>query len=122
MHGVPAANLASLEVVLTERIQTEEEYSAKLKDHSDAVAKFEKDLYTNFITSRLVVIVADTDDSAAGAKLAKVPMMQEKKRKLFLYQEDLNAKIDIDKVKKRKISKYAPVSYTHLTLPTIRSV
>ena len=84
-------------------------YQADGFDHSDKVAKYEKDLYTNFVTSRVAVIVADTDDATAGAKLAKVPMMQEHKRKLFLYQEDLNAKIDMDKVKKRKISKYAPI-------------
>ena len=88
--------LGPVEVVFQEKIQTEEEYNVKLKDHNEKVSSHERNVYTAFVNSRVSIIVADTDDLSSAGKLAKVPMMQEKKRKLYLYQEDLNAKTDIE--------------------------
>ena len=45
-------------------------------------------------------------------RLQKLPMMSEKKRKLFLYQEELNCKLDWEKMKKRKVSKFHPICPT----------
>ena len=39
-------------------------------------------------------------------------MVSEKKRKLFLYQEELNCKLDWEKMKKRKVSKFHPICPT----------
>ena len=102
------SDTSDVQVVKFLRLESEEEYKAQLTAHNEDVTAYEAHAHKNFVNARVVLVVADlTDAAGAKAKVCKVPMLMEKKRKFFLFQEDLSVKTDWDKIKTRKLSKFA---------------
>jgi len=81
-------NQAVLTVVTQEAPLTEEEYKLQLNEHQTSVAEFERMKLDAYVTNR-VAIVTDTLTTNEGLKrkLQQVPLMAEKKRKLFVHDE-----------------------------------
>ena len=88
-------------------IDNDDTYKIKLQDWTDEVNKFEKDMVDTFLNGHVVIIVDDLQDGKKLIKkLAKIPVMHERKRKAFT--QDLGNQVPCDwpKLKKRRLSMF----------------
>ena len=110
LQTVSVAAERSIEVRLTTpKIATRAEYDEKLKSWSESVQRHDNDQIAQFVRSRCE-IVHDTKEDAdkLKAKLARIPVVTEKKRKLFVFDGTNELPLDWPKMKRQKKSMYNP--------------
>ena len=111
VQTVAPSNTAKPIEVLTQAaaIVRQEEYDEKLQAWTESVEKYERDKISMYVRNR-VEIVQDscTDIEKVKTKLVRVPALNEKKRKLFVYDDTNEHPLDWDRLKKRRKSMHAP--------------
>ena len=107
-----ANNEAEL-TVLTSKPFTEVEYDMQLKAYQQKVANHEKLKTESYIKNRLEVIVDQKEDmSRSKRKMNGLPVLGEKKRKLFVHDEMCAKAVSWDHVTKKNGSMFAPLKQT----------
>jgi len=114
---IPSATGASSTEVFVEAqaYASQAEYEEAKKEYNASVENFEKDEAKKFISSRVQIIVASLapDSVAAVRALSQVPIMSERRRKLFLDEEALMSACPWEDAKRRKLN---PLSLVRRTL------
>lgn len=101
----------TLEVVTSASIMDDDEYARKLQRWTEACTKYEEDSISSFVNARVVIITDPLDDKDKYLKkLQKLPIMSEKKRKLFLYDDTSSKPQNWERIKRRRQSALVPVT------------
>ena len=100
----------SIEVRLTTpKIATRAEYDEKLKSWSEAVQRHDNEHITQFVKSRCEIVQDNREDvDKLKKKLARIPVVTERKRKLFIYDGTNELPLDWPKMKRQRKSMYNP--------------
>ena len=90
-------------------IVRQEEYDEKLKVWTESVEKYEKHEREKYVRNRVEIVQdACTDLDRLKGKLGRVPALNEKKRKVFVYDDTNKRPLDWDRLKRRKKSMHVP--------------
>ena len=97
-----------------DEIADEESYNRALKTWNGEVVKFEDIKLKEFLRGHVEAVVHATDESVdlLKKKLARVPIMGEKKRKAFDLEVSNMKPLDWDRLKRRKQSMFQPLELT----------
>jgi len=101
----------SVEVIVSDEVQDEDEYKKRLLVWTEAVTRHEDHRMDAYIGGRIVPLVDALDEPAATVKkLEKVPVMSERKRNMWLMNDLLTKPMDWNKVKKARHSMQHPMN------------
>ena len=92
----------AVKVRLTNTIESETDYEARLAEWSEQNKKSEVAALKNYILSRVVFVVSKYESDSLVAALGKVPLVQEPGRKLFKYDSLVMDPMDWKKLKQQK--------------------
>lgn len=97
-----------LEVQVESTMLDEDSYQEKLAQWNEEVDAYVDRTLDSFCQSHLVLIVDDQKDTEKMIrKLQPIPLLKEKKRKLFLHAENVEPAPAWDRIKRRKLSVFA---------------
>ena len=89
----------------------EDEYKEKLAQWNEDVAAYVDRTLENFCQAHLVLVVDDQKDTEKMMKkIQPLPLLKEKKRKLFLHDENVEPSPPWDRIKRRKLSVFARIN------------
>ena len=101
--GISAYGPAYGELICDER-----SYNTQLAKYEEAVAVFNDNTLERYVQSRVILIVDDQKDTdKMMRKMNPIPLLKEKKRKLFLHSENVEPTPAWDRIKRRKMSVFA---------------
>ena len=99
--------------VVTSTPFTDVEYAIQLKAYEQKVADHEKLKTDSYINSRLQLLVDKKEDmNRLKRKMSGLPVLGEKKRKLFVHDEMCAKSVSWDRVTKKHGSMFAPLKQT----------
>ena len=99
--------------VLTSKPFTQDEYNMQLKAYQQNVADYEKNKCDVYIRSRVEILVDKKEDmNRLKRKMTSLPVLTEKKRKLFVHDEMCAKAVSWARVINQKGSMFAPLKQT----------
>lgn len=95
-----------LEVTTVATIESVDEYKAQLALFNERAAAHEADSIKEFIDTRIVLMVdvLEPNKTRIAERLQRLPLLREKKRKLYVYDVNLDGPLNWTKIKKRGLS------------------
>lgn len=100
---------SSLEVTTHQKIENVDEYRAELAKYHEQATNHEQQAIKEYLDHRVVLIVDNLESGRTqiAQKLAKYPLIREKKRKLYIYDCALDGPLNWTAIKKRRLSVWA---------------
>lgn len=95
-----------LEVTTVATVESVDEYKAQLALFNERAAAHEADSIKEFIDTRIVLMVdaLEPNKTRIADRLHRLPLLREKKRKLYVYDVNLDGPLNWTKIKKRGLS------------------
>ena len=109
IHRPSQSSPHEVHVHVTAAIDDEETYKTKLADWNAAVAHYADQEQENFLHGHCTLVV---NDDQLKRKLRRIPILNEKKRKLFNLEAQNMKPLDWDRIKRRKKSMFQPTTET----------
>jgi len=111
--GGAGDNAPVLTVVTQGAPLTPDEYKLQLDEHHKTIAEFDRNKLDAFVNNRLALVV-DTLETMPSLKrkLSSVPLMNEKRRKVFVHDEMCAKVHNVHQCKEQKRSIFTPLKQT----------
>jgi hypothetical protein len=97
-----------MEVVTEVSIEDNFEYNSRLAKYNAEAEEHEARAIRGYVEHRVFLFAAGLHgDSTLASKIKKAPLLQDKKRKLFIYDSTLDGRCDVLSAKKRRLNVFS---------------
>ena len=115
-HNIQASpavsNATELQVTVESVVTNEDDYNVRLAKWNKDVADHESHIISNYVNTHVHIVVDDLRDvDKIKKKMQRIPVLSDKKRKLFISDDAQTRPVDWEKVKRMKKSVFHPMVF-----------
>jgi hypothetical protein len=96
-----------LEVVTEQVLESEDQAARRLSEWAEAATAHENKCALEFVTARITMVVDSMSCDSVAKKLSKTPLVQESRKRLYIFDLSLDSGVDWTAIKRRRLNVFA---------------